>query len=323
MNILVRLPNWLGDMVMSTAFVKAVTKIYPSATIDVISKESLGDLVTFFPSVNQIYLFDKKKYNGLKGAYQFGKMIGRQKKYDLFFCVPDSFSSALMGYATGAKKRIGYKAEFRNFLLTDRYQKAKSSHRAEEYVQLLQQFIAEKIDSTQVELKNTISKVQNRIIINCNSEATSRRLPVVKAVAVIRQLQEQIKGYEWVMIGGPKEKEHVDAIVNLLAQDSVVNKAGSTGLKELIELIASASFMISTDSGPAHLANALGVKTVVLFGAGNEQNTAPSNASILKVVRNGSLDCEPCVKNTCQYGQPKCLLELDINKIESAFQQLL
>lgn len=321
MNILVRLPNWLGDMVMSTAFIKALHQYYPSATIDVIAKKGLGDLVRFFPDVDHAYLFDKNEYSGLTGAYKFGKMISKQKKYDLFFCLPDSFSSALMGYATGADKRIGYKIEMRSLFLTQSYQKTKNIHRVEEYVHLLQYFTGNNVNA-QVELKHNIPKAQNRIIVNCNSEASSRRLPVKKAVAIIQQLQQLFKGYELVLIGSSKEKEHVDAIINLLPEGSVINKAGTTGLKELTELIASASFIVSTDSGPAHLANAFGVKTIVLFGAGNENNTAPFNKSILKTIRHGSLPCEPCIKNTCKFGEPKCMLELDIKKIESAFDQL-
>jgi heptosyltransferase II len=321
MNILVRLPNWLGDMVMSTAFIKAVQQSYPSATIDVIVKKSLGDLVTFIPFVDHAYLFDKNEYNGLTGAYTFGKMIGKQKKYDLFFCLPDSFSSALMGYATGADQRIGYKNEMRGTFFTHRYPKTKNSHRVEAYVHLLAYFTGKQINSVQVELQHPVPKVQNRVIVNCNSEASSRKLPVIKAAAIIQQLQEQFRDREWILIGSPKEKEHVDAIISLLPKNAVINKAGTTGLKELAELMASASLMISTDSGPAHLANALGVKTIVLFGAGNEKNTAPFNTSICTPVRHGLLPCEPCVKNTCRFGEPKCLLELDIKKIETAFEQ--
>ena len=181
MNILVRLPNWLGDMVMSTAFIKAVQQSYPSATIDVIVKKSLGDLVTFIPFVDHAYLFDKNEYSGLTGAYTFGKMIGKQKKYDLFFCLPDSFSSALMGYATGADQRIGYKNEMRGIFFTNRYPKTKNSHRVEEYVHLLAYFTGKQINNVQVELKHPVPKVQNRVIVNCNSEASSRKLPVIKA----------------------------------------------------------------------------------------------------------------------------------------------
>lgn len=322
MNILVRLPNWLGDMVMSTAFIKALHQAYPYATIDIIVKKSLGDVAGFIPSVNHTYLFDKNEFNGLTGAYKFGRFIQLQKKYDLFFSLPGSFSSAVMGYASGALKRVGYKSELRNWLLTNCYQKPKNKHRVEEYIQLLQLYTGSKTDDIKVELKHSVIRVANRIIVNCNSEASSRRLPVEKAVTIILQLQKTIPNAEWILIGSAKEKKHVDAIAAQLPKESIINKAGSTNLKELATLIASASLMISTDSGPAHLSSALGVATIVLFGAGNEKNTAPYHPSLVSLVRNGTLPCEPCVKNTCKFGEPKCLLQLDIAKIETAIQQI-
>jgi len=76
--------------------------------------------------------------------------------------------------------------------------------------------------------------------------------------------------------------------------------------------MASAKAVLTTDSGPAHLANSLGVPTIVLFGAGNELNTAPYNKQHLNTIRAGKLECEPCVRNTCKlYGIPKCMQLID------------
>jgi ADP-heptose:LPS heptosyltransferase len=76
--------------------------------------------------------------------------------------------------------------------------------------------------------------------------------------------------------------------------------------------MSAATALLTTDSGPAHLANSVGTPTIVLFGAGNEHNTAPYNKQGLTVLRYGKLSCEPCVKNTCKlYGVPKCLELLD------------
>src|SRR5689334_10332394 len=113
MKILVRLPNWLGDMVMSTAFINALRMEYPSADIDVIVKKGLESLIAFIPAINKKYVFSKEDWKGLRGVYRFGKKISREVKYDVFFCLPDSFSSALMGWSTAARRRIGFKKEFR------------------------------------------------------------------------------------------------------------------------------------------------------------------------------------------------------------------
>lgn len=322
-QILVRLPNWLGDMVMSSAFINALHQTYPGAFVDVIAKKGLQDLVPGFQNVQHVYVFDKKEWPGIMGAYRFGKQIRQQKKYDLFFCLPDSFSSALMAFETGAQQRIGYKKEIRSFLLTASYTKAKSLHRVDEYLQLLKKFSHQEPITAKVELTTPVLQKNKSIIINFNSEAVSRRMPVAKAVSILKAVQKEFSHYKLVFIGSEKEKPHVEAIINGSGISGYQDVSGNTSLKELIHVLAGSSCMLSTDSGPAHLANALGVPTIVLFGAGNENNTAPYNKQHVTVVRNGKLPCEPCVKNTCQFGEPKCLIDMDIPKIINAINAQL
>lgn len=324
MNILVRLPNWLGDMVMSTSFLQVVQILYPGAETDVIVKKGLESLVDYIPGISRRYIFSRDEWKGVSGAYRFGKEIKREKKYDLFFCLPDSFSSACMGWATEATERIGFKKELRSFFLTRSYSKPSSLHRVDEYISLLQQFSNKKnILPQPVVLKTGANVIDHRIIINFNSEASSRRMPVNKAVSILNTLIKGIPRAEFVCMGSLKEKEYIDNVLQQVnTTSSVINKAGQTGnLRELIKLIASGAVMLTTDSGPAHIANALGVPQVVLFGAGNEKNTGPYNKKRSTILRLGQLPCEPCIKNSCQFGSPKCLEELDENKILQAVQK--
>ena len=303
-------------MVMSTAFVKAVQLQYPNATIDLVAKKGIDFLLDYFPPYGKSYIFNKDDYKGLRGAYRFGKLIKKQNQYDIFFCLPDSFSSAVMTYAVQAKKRVGFKKELRSFLLTDSFKKQKDLHRVEEYVNLLQQFCKSSAPVPSVELKLPTAEMKNAVIVNINSEASSRRLPVSKAVSIINALQSLI-GIEIILVGSSKEKAFVDVVYALLNnKDNVSNFAGKTNLQQLIQLLGSCPVMLTTDSGPAHVANALGTHTVVLFGAGNEYNTAPYNKENCRVLRSGQPDCAPCVNNTCKlYGSPKCLELLDENII--------
>ena len=325
MKILVRLPNWLGDVVMSTAFLRTLRSVWPEAAIDVIIKKGLDSLADLVPGINRHYVFDRDEWKGLKGAYRFGKKIKKETRYDMFFCLPDSFSSAVMGWASGAKKRIGFKKELRSFLLTHSFTKPTPLHRAEEYVFLLRKFIKQDIPVPGVKLEPRAPLIPGQVILNFNSEAISRRMPVHKAVTVLNALVNQIPGAGFVCIGSKKDRDHIG---NILTQsglsERVINKAGMTpGLPDLIALIGSGAVMLSTDSGPAHIANALGVPLVVLFGAGNENNTAPFNKENRVILRLGQLPCEPCVKNTCIYGLPKCLELLDEQLIVKAVQGFL
>ncbi len=304
---MVRLPNWLGDMVMSVGALRQLSLLYPGSAISIIAKKGLHELLPFFPDMEHQFVFSKDEYRGLKGVWRFGQMIRQKEKFDLFISFPDSFSSALMGLATGAKQRIGYKKEGREVLLTKAFSKPKGLHRAEEYSRLIEDYSGRKTNSPEVRLQHSFPK-KEYIVININSEAVSRRLTLAKAVEIISEAHRQIDG-RILLIGGGREQLFVEEVMRRLpVTESVESVAGQTTLAQLAQILASARAVLTTDSGPAHLANALGTQTVVLFGAGNENNTAPYNKDAVEIIRLGKLSCEPCVKNECvQFGTPQCL----------------
>lgn len=315
MKILVRLPNWLGDMVMSVGFMNQLPHFFPGAEVSVIAKKGIHELLSFFPWTEHQFVFSKEEHKGIKGLMKFGKQIKHTENFDLFFSLPDSFSSALMGLSTGSGKRIGYKNEMRQVLLTDAYSKPGGLHRVEEYIQLIELFTHKPSMPANVSLHHKFDK-QDHVIVNINSEASSRRLTIAKAVELLNLLRSSVE-QKIFLIGAPKEKDFVDSVLGQLSnQSSIESLAGETSLVQLAEVIASAKLMLTTDSGPAHLANALGTHTIVLFGAGKESNTAPYNKDQRNIIRLGELSCEPCEKNICvRYGVPQCLERLDNNRI--------
>ncbi|MBD0376864.1 MAG: glycosyltransferase family 9 protein [Flavisolibacter sp.] len=321
MKILVRLPNWLGDMVMSVGFLHQLQKSFPEAAISVIAKKGIHELLPFFPPTKHQFVFDKEAYKGLKGLWHFGHSIKSIESFDLFFCLPPSFSAAFIGWATGVKKRIGYKGEGRSFLFTHAFTKPEYIHRAEQYTRLIEFFTGQKVPPPVVQLHHNFQKGEH-IVVNINSEASSRRLTVEKAAALLYELQKSVH-LPIILIGAPNEAPFVEtALQKAGVKEGIINKAGQTTLLQLAELLATAQLVITTDSGPAHLANALGTKTIVLFGAGNEAETAPYEEAFRTVIRLGKLSCEPCQKNKCvRYDIPQCLQQLNIDTIVKASLQ--
>ena len=92
MRILVRLPNWLGDMVMSAGALRQLPELFPGAELSVIVKKGLQDLLPYFPPTRHRFVFSKEEHPGLKGLWDFGKKIRQTELFDLFFSFPDSFS---------------------------------------------------------------------------------------------------------------------------------------------------------------------------------------------------------------------------------------
>ncbi len=323
MRILIRLPNWLGDLVMSTAFVRALSEALPNAEIDVIIKKGIDTVVDYLPGIHKKWVFSKEEYPGIKGAWRYGKMVGEAVKPDIFYCLPDSFSSAVMAKASGAKKRYGYQNELRSFLLTKTAAKNSSLHRVDQYLQLLDLHALPQPSNPAVFLQNRSTVIPNRVIVNVNSEADARRLPVEKAISILNVLRAATDA-ELILVGSPKEVPHVQAVYDGLTNKKYVNfMAGKTNLSQLMDLFGTAPVMLTTDSGPMHLANALGVHTVALEGASDEKNTAPYNADKRTLIRSGLLPCEPCVKNVCKFGIPTCLMNMQEQIIVQAVVQAL
>ncbi len=325
-KICVRLPNWLGDAVMSLGFLRLLRQAYPSAFISVVIKKRLEPLITELPEINEVFIFTKDKYKGLRGVWKYGKRLAERHRFDLFFVLPDSFSSAMMAFASGAKKRIGFKKEGRSFLLTDVYKKPVGRHRVEDYASLIQQFNPSVLDSKPI-VQLPFEKVEITepyLIVNTNSESLTSRLPVEKAVELIRLVQQQFS-LPIKLTGSPKEAAYVDEVIEQLPnKKNIENLAGKTNLNELITLIQSASFMISSDSGPAHIASASGIPLVVVTGAGNEHSTGPYQNPKAIAVRNGTLPCEPCVKNYCKLAPlPQCLVQMQMQKAIDAANTVL
>jgi lipopolysaccharide heptosyltransferase II len=322
MKILVRLPNWLGDVVMSTAFIGAVKQAYPTAQVDVIIKKELSAIAALIPGLNKIHSFSKDEYRGLGGVYRFGKSL-RAERYDIFFTLPDSLSSAIMGKATLAKQRIGYSKEGGFFLLTKVCKRPIGVHRVDEYLSILEQVTEMPVTGRKVKLTATDVNHNHLVLINFNSEAESRRMPLDKGRELLMLLTAAFTGVKFGLLGGPKDAVYIEELlVNAPNLDRITNYAGKTTLVTLSNLMASAKVLLTTDSGPAHLANSVGLPVVALFGAGNEHNTAPYNKTHLTVIRAGQLSCEPCVRNECKlYGIPKCMQLLDESRIINALSQ--
>jgi len=328
MRILVRLPNWLGDVVMSLAFVDALRNAFPGCVIDIIIKEELREIVSYYNNINEIIGFSKKKFPGLIGTYKFGKKISTKDKYDIFFCLPNSFSSAWMGFFTGSKIRIGYKKEFRNFLLTHSYKENTDLHRVEGYVNLLNSYKKIQISNISVALikhtnrSNLLPKGTN-LLLNINSEAQSRKIPIEIAERLIIEINNKYD-LNIILTGSKKDIPHMSQLEGKLnSLHSVYNYTGKTDLLDLIKIVSEADYIISTDSGVAHLGNAFSINTIVIFGAGDEKKTRPYNTKNLEIIRKYGLYCAPCVSNKCIYKQPICLTGLDIKQVLLKLDELI
>ncbi len=378
-HILVRMPNWLGDMVMAAWFIRDLQVQFPNAELHLIVKTPLRELARLFPGHTNLIFFNKNQWPGLIGSLRFARWALRSIPYDYFFCLPNSFSSAWMGYYSSARIRIGYKNEFRNFLLSHSLKKPAGLHRVDDYRYLLHRWFPERGEhlptttppatlspgslpalggqpalgglpapgahTTQEEHlaqvilqhphpRNPIHLMENgiTIVLNINSQAPSRRLTLEGWQRIIMELRRRLKEsltedfsrVRFYLPGSQSEESRVRQLIDMAGDDNdLIDCCGRTDLLQLADLMKRARLVISSDSGPAHLANAYHTPTIVLFGAGNEKSTAPYCPDSLRIIKNDSLKCRPCVKNHCPLKANHCLESLSPEFIADTAIELL
>ncbi|MCK5209611.1 MAG: glycosyltransferase family 9 protein [Cyclobacteriaceae bacterium] len=327
-KILVKLPNKLGDTIMASSFLDAVKNYYPESQLDVIMAKGITDLKFFMPEIDHVYEFSKNEYSGLKGNYKFGRMIARNDQYDLFFCLPFSFSSAISGFFSSSKIKIGYNTEGRGFLFNKAYKLPPNLHVVEDYIGLLEQFLGKKIQFSppQLVIKKPIEYPLpggEYVVLNVRSGPPSRFIPISKAVEIIVALKEKYP-FEIVLTGATFEKDYINEIEDQVKADyPVINLAGKTSIIELGWVLKNAKAMITTDSGNGHFANALGTKTVVLFGAGLQSRCHPYNKKIFRPLQLLEMECVPCRSELCKYNDNRCLANIENDLILKSMEELL
>lgn len=321
------MPNWLGDVVMALPFLDALRAAYPPASIHVVVKKELRDIVALHKEVAEIHPFSKASHPGLMGVRAFGKALASAHAFDIYFCLPNSFSSAAMGYFANCKTRVGYLGQFRGVMLTHGYHENTKLHRAECYLNLLEQFSGKSIAEKSIRLQpdhavNMELPNGKLLVFNVNSEAQSRRIPIGTAQRLLEAIRQNFD-FQIILTGGPKDVGYVSEILRGLSSlDRIHDFSGKTSLPELWHLVQRADLVLSTDSGIAHVANAFQRKTIVLFGAGNENQTRPFNAEGLVIIRQPGLSCAPCVSNKCKFGEPKCLTGLEVMSVLEGIRTL-
>ncbi len=154
------------------------------------------------------------------------------------------------------------------------------------------------------------------VVFNVNAEAQSRRLPLEKWVALGNKLLKNVsQGIKLVFIGAPGERPRVAEVIQAIEpKEHLLDFSGKTSVRDLAMLLRNADAVVSNDSGPMHLANAVRAPLVTFIGAADPIETEPFNKGNTIVI-NKRLACSPCVKNVCRFSTVKCLEQITVDEI--------
>lgn len=311
-KVLIEVPTWLGDCVMTTPAIENIIKTYPEVQITIFGAFVSTAIFEEHPNVQKIVLDKSKKSSSrLKWIYNRAKELG---EFDAALTFRRTFFSRLFIWFTKAKTKGYYR----------RYTK-ETIHQAIRYNDFVNKTF--KLETKTQDLKiyfEPFSYEKPTLGINPGaSYGSAKRWYPEKFAKVASELS---KRYNIVIFGGPAEVDMANDIEAELKKSDVPceNIAGKTSIKELCQKIGGLNLFVTGDSGPMHVAAAFKVPTVAIFGPTKDKETSqwmnPQGVIVKK-----EMECSPCMKRTCPLKHHECmkLIEAEdvLEKVNSIHHQ--
>jgi heptosyltransferase II len=342
MKIAVFLPNWLGDVAMATPALRAMRRHFgPTARIVGIMRPYLADVLAGAAWLDEQWFFNPRAKDRSQRAWAIVRRM-RAEKFDMAVLMTNSLRTAFVAWLGGATQRIGYVRYARGSLLTGKLFPRRAGYRivpmpmVETYLELAYSVGCGK-ESPRLELatveadRRSADAVFERLglrgdgrVIAINSSGAyggSKLWPVEYFAELARRIAGELD-CDVLAMCGPKEKDIVRRIVELSGSARVFSMADQPmDLGTAKACMGRCRLMVSTDSGPRHVAAALGLPVVTMFGpmlpVWSENPTQQAANLVL------DLDCIGCHKRVCPLGHHRCMRDLTVERVFAATCELL
>ena len=333
MNILIVGPTWVGDTVLATPVLANLRSAFPAAKIHCLSTAWAGDILIDHPDVDELRLRPGGAAADFRAAAAF-----RRDRMDLAFVLPNSIRGALLALAAGARRRVGYRRDGRSILLTDPVPRLPpprggGRHQVDEYLALLEAAgvsVTSRIPRVgvsreaetfagEVFLRHGIDPDEPVVGIQPGAKFGATKLwPAERFAAAADGLAES-EGARIVLLGSPAEGPLTARIASLM-KTAPVDLAGKDRVAFLPALLRRFSVLLTEDTGPMHIAAAVGTPVVALFGPTDPGRTGPLGDR--HTVLRRDLSCAPCFLKQCPYGH-ECMEETAVDGVYRAVRETL
>jgi heptosyltransferase-2 len=325
LRVLLCLPTWLGDSVMCTPALDNLRRQLPGAKLVAVSSPGAAQLFTGDPRLHAIVL-DKTKSQGLR--WRTVPRLGRQLReeygpFDLAFTFKNSFAARWLLRAAGAPCRIGGKIGWSDLLLTDAIPCASGQHYAQWYNQIVNGYFGSRHEAGPLTLHVPASACFVRPAVGLapgSAYGSARRWDAERFGQVAVALS---RDFDVLILGGPQEREQGDVIEAALRQAGVADYRNLIGqsVAEMIATMAGMKLYIGHDSGATHIAAALGVPTVAIYGSTSPALAYPWRHPASRIVRH-YVACAPCNRRTCPLQHHACMQEITVGQVLDAAYSL-
>jgi len=318
-GILVLAPNWLGDAVMATPFLFTLRRAFPDMSIYLLCRSYVAAIYRHCSAVDHLLVYEREE--GIRGALNALRKGVPRRARDICFLLPVSFRSALLSFLAGARRRVGYGGDFRGMLLTDALpSKAyRSGHLVDAYIDLVKHVSGKGVEEAPLpvvvpsyEWEKDIQSFgleAGYIVLSPGAQYGGAKVWPIDRFARLARLISKRTGRRVVVVGSTGEEPTGEEILAKAGLGTGRNLAGRCSVDELLAVLRGASLVIGNDSGPVHMAAAMGRPTLAIFGSTSPAWTAPRGRAV-EIIRT-AIDCSPCFERECPYGEPQCMMEIE------------
>lgn len=329
----------IGDVIMATPVIANLRSAFPAANIDFLTERPSAAIVEDNPDLNRVIVLDRtalKQQKPVQRLQTYLRFIAdlRQQNYDLVFDLFGNPRSALLTLLTRAPVRAGYRYRIRRFAYTHVVEpRGDRVHEVQTNLDALQ---ALHLPISNTELRVAIDDVsaneieqfwqQNglpaeKLVIGLNASGGwyTKRWPLHSFAQLGDRLRRE-SGARLLLLWGPGEREDATSIQRMMSTESVM--APTTTLKSLGVLLRRLHLLVSNDSGPMHLAAAVGTPVVGIYGPTNPRLQGPWGNQNEVVTKTG-LDCLGCNGVTCRIVTHDCMQALSVDEVMAAIRKLI
>jgi len=321
-RILVRAPNWVGDVVLSLPALRDVRRCFPAARLEVLARPWVAELYRAVSGVDAV----------LESRGHSADVASLRGRFDLGLLLPNSFGTAFVLWRAGVLERWGYATDGRGVLLTRRCRVPLGVRRRSQvyYYRAMLEGLGLAVEG---EPDASLAcpeewAARGRVLlgddgpwIGVNPGAfygAAKRWPPERFAATADVVARRA-GARVAIVGGAAERPLGEAIAGQVRAPSRV-LCGETTLGDLVGVLSSLRLLLTNDSGPMHLAAALGTPLVAVFGSTDWTETAPVSARA-RVVREET-ECAPCLLRECPIDH-RCMTRVGVDRVASAALELV
>ncbi|MCS7308270.1 MAG: glycosyltransferase family 9 protein [Aquificaceae bacterium] len=304
MNFLIWQVAYLGDVVLTTPLIRALKKHFPDARIAFVGRSFIKELLQGMGV--ELIPFDK-------GLIESFEIIGRIKGFDVVLCPHVSARSALLLFLARIPVRIGFDRSELKWLFTHRVEHVWHMHETERNLKLLEPLGVKEFESApflfvskeEKELvKEKFNLPESFIVLSPFSNFPLKEWHLEGWLALTEKLP-----FTPVVVGNQRDAERASVF-----SKRAINLVGKTNLRELIALISLSKAVISCDSSPVHIANAVGVPAITLY-----TSTSPAYGfyPLYGAYLTPELPCSPCSPNPkrCKTKTQACLSNIEPREV--------